>query len=747
MKKILAAILFLASLVPNLALAQTQATMGGTGLTTYAAGDLIYAATLNPIRMTKLNIGGSGTCLTSNGSIPVWGGCGSGGAGSGTVATSTPLVSGQVDFSTGVNTIGNDSTFLFDTSTKILTVTSFLANSSSTLQNFTFINATGTSATTTNFKTTNLYVSGLGTGRIPYISSNGLFVTSAGLQFDDTTNKLTVTELIATRATTTSATSTSLFATTASTTSFFGAGLPGAGCQTTNALTYDGAGKFTCTAQPQGTVTSVSGTLNRISSTGGATPILDIDTAYVGQTSITTLGTITTGVWNAGAVTSSGLGTFANLLVTGSSTLQNFTFVNATGTSATTTNLFATNASTTNFFGAGLTACSGSNALQWAVTGRFSCAAVAGGSASSTLLSDNNAFTGLNTFTDLKLVTRSTTTEATTTSLFATTASTTNLFLATGGCSGANALNVSAAGKVTCGAVSGSGSASTTLLADNNTFTGLNQFDKLTATNSTTTNATTTTASFTNASTTNFTLSGVKSALLITNSSGTVSGYGGAAACAADNFVTTISVLGATTCGSSTISGVALGGTLAALTAGTGLTSAGTYTGATGRTFSIDQTFSPTWTGTHIFDLISRSTTTQATTTNFHLSSNGLTVGASGQYVNATTSGSLNIASTTLGIAAGISFSTGTTTLTLHFPEARKLSSFGCQVFAGTSLRVEIGTGSATSSAVCTTTYARTYFAANNTFTADQLIYVAVGTKSGSPDRVEIDPAWFKTAP
>ncbi len=48
-----------------------------------------------------------------------------------------------------------------------------------------------------------------------------------------------------------------------------------------------------------GTVTSVSGTSNRISSTGGTTPVIDIDAAYVGQTSITTLGTIGTGTWNA----------------------------------------------------------------------------------------------------------------------------------------------------------------------------------------------------------------------------------------------------------------------------------------------------------------------------------------------------------------------------------------------------------------------------------------------------------------
>ncbi len=51
-----------------------------------------------------------------------------------------------------------------------------------------------------------------------------------------------------------------------------------------------------------GTVTSVSGTANRITSTGGATPVIDISASYVGQSSITTLGTITTGVWNGTAV-------------------------------------------------------------------------------------------------------------------------------------------------------------------------------------------------------------------------------------------------------------------------------------------------------------------------------------------------------------------------------------------------------------------------------------------------------------
>jgi hypothetical protein len=56
-------------------------------------------------------------------------------------------------------------------------------------------------------------------------------------------------------------------------------------------------------AVPAGTgVTSVSGTANRITSTGGTTPVIDIAATYVGQTSITTLGTIATGVWNGTAI-------------------------------------------------------------------------------------------------------------------------------------------------------------------------------------------------------------------------------------------------------------------------------------------------------------------------------------------------------------------------------------------------------------------------------------------------------------
>jgi hypothetical protein len=55
----------------------------------------------------------------------------------------------------------------------------------------------------------------------------------------------------------------------------------------------------------------------------------------------------------------------------------------------------------------------------------------------------------------------------------------------------------------------------------------------------------------------------------------------------ADSITFTLGAIPNTSLANSTISGVALGGTLAALTAGSGLESAGTYTGNTARTFAI----------------------------------------------------------------------------------------------------------------------------------------------------------------
>lgn len=53
-----------------------------------------------------------------------------------------------------------------------------------------------------------------------------------------------------------------------------------------------------------GTVTNVTGTANRITvATGTTTPVIDISSNYIGQGTITTLGTITSGTWNGTAIT------------------------------------------------------------------------------------------------------------------------------------------------------------------------------------------------------------------------------------------------------------------------------------------------------------------------------------------------------------------------------------------------------------------------------------------------------------
>lgn len=67
-----------------------------------------------------------------------------------------------------------------------------------------------------------------------------------------------------------------------------------------------------------GTVTNVTGTTNRISvSNGTTTPVIDISSSYVGQSSITTLGTIGTGIWNGTAIGPTFGGTQQTTVTTG----------------------------------------------------------------------------------------------------------------------------------------------------------------------------------------------------------------------------------------------------------------------------------------------------------------------------------------------------------------------------------------------------------------------------------------------
>lgn len=63
-----------------------------------------------------------------------------------------------------------------------------------------------------------------------------------------------------------------------------------------------------------GGVTSVSGTTDRITSTGGATPVIDIAATYIGQATITTVGTLTSGATGAGFTVALGTSTVTGTL-------------------------------------------------------------------------------------------------------------------------------------------------------------------------------------------------------------------------------------------------------------------------------------------------------------------------------------------------------------------------------------------------------------------------------------------------
>lgn len=97
-------------------------------------------------------------------------------------------------------------------------------------------------------------------------------------------------------------------------------------------------------ASSSSAITSVSGTSNRITSTGGLTPVIDISASYVGQSSLTTLGTITTGVWNGTSIANANLAnssvTIGSTSVSLGTTVATFAGINTLTTTGTNPSTF-----------------------------------------------------------------------------------------------------------------------------------------------------------------------------------------------------------------------------------------------------------------------------------------------------------------------------------------------------------------------------------------------------------------------
>jgi hypothetical protein len=100
-------------------------------------------------------------------------------------------------------------------------------------------------------------------------------------------------------------------------------------------LSTDGSGNLSWIAQASGTVLDVAGTTNRISVSGTTHPVVDISNLYVGQATITTLGTVTTATWNATPIGTAyagtpTAGTTGQVLTKNSSTNYDYSWVTPT---------------------------------------------------------------------------------------------------------------------------------------------------------------------------------------------------------------------------------------------------------------------------------------------------------------------------------------------------------------------------------------------------------------------------------
>jgi hypothetical protein len=143
-------------------------TYGGTGNTSYATGDLLYASAANTL--SKLTVGTNGYILTSNGTIPTWT------AGSSiSVNTATNLaggLAGSVPYQSGAGA----TTFLgIGAANRVLTSSGTAPQWVTSLTGLTGVSSSGLTNTS------------LTAGRVVYSTTGGAQTDSANLTFDGTT--------------------------------------------------------------------------------------------------------------------------------------------------------------------------------------------------------------------------------------------------------------------------------------------------------------------------------------------------------------------------------------------------------------------------------------------------------------------------------------------------------------------------------------------------------------------------------
>ena len=199
-----------------------------------------------------------------------------------------------------------------------------------------------------------------------------------------------------------------------------------------------------------------------------------------------------------------------------------------------------------------------------------------------------------------------------------------------------------------------------------------------------------------------------------------------------NQFVRSLSALGASTCATLGASDVSL----ANLTATDGtLTFSGTYTGATARTIGLNLGQANTWSALQQFG---NSTSTLGTIDKLW-STNASTT-------NVTVTGYANLEAATVkqhiyrsfNYATSTSWS-ATTTRMINMPyTAEKIVGIKCKVIpASATLNVNINDGTNLSNMLtASTTVGQFGFTTNNTFTASETMYVSMGTPTNSPTEI-----------